>query len=197
MNYQEEAFIEFTFKGDFRNIKLLVKNGVDFKVAENWAARIAAKNGHLEILSFLIESGVTHEELSIKNTLALACVNKQYEVVQYLITASNAYKNDSSAVQWTASNGDTKMISILLGYCINLNWIFVSAAKEGHLQFIKFLLDNEINTHDNEFKMTFNNAILARRFEIADYLYMNSYVSRDMIQDNLFDKYDIWKIDKK
>jgi hypothetical protein len=190
MTRQEENFIEKCFANDLKSIKFLIKNRVDIAVSEYWGYRIAATNGFLELLSYLYSIDNNHSDIAKSGILAWTSVARKKNIIKYIIDLSDEYKNDSSAIQWTAANGDIEMMEILLGYFDEYNWIFVSAAKNGHLNMISFLLDNDIDKLDKEFSLTFNNAVLSRKKSVADLLLHRNAFSRNEINDGIWEKYE-------
>ena len=50
-------FVEGSYKGYERLIRLLIKQGVDVHVCEDGALRLASEKGHLGIVRFLLEKG--------------------------------------------------------------------------------------------------------------------------------------------
>lgn len=59
----------------------------DLRACDNWALRFACRNGHLDVVKFLLNRGLWGEDLSALNNYALrwACQMNHLEVVQALV----------------------------------------------------------------------------------------------------------------
>ena len=188
MTRQQEYFIESCFINDIQMVKTLVKNKVNVSGQNYWGHRICATRGFLELLTFLYQVDSNHKEISKSGILAWAAASQQYDVVKLIISSSDEYKNSSSALQWVAAKGDVEMMIMLITYCEKLDWIFVSAARNGHVPMIEFLLDNGIENLDSQFNLTFNNAILSYKKKVADLL-----LNRGVVVESQIEK-DIWRM---
>lgn len=149
MTDQEKSFIESCFKGNLRSIKTCVKHGVNIHLENNWCIDIAARNGHSDIVVYFLENGISHKTASEKMVLAYSCNAQNLELVKYLIKASDEYKNETSALQWTAAKGNLPIMELLLGYFDDFNGIFCSAASTGKVELLQFLIDNDLHNLDN------------------------------------------------
>ena len=149
MTDQEKSFIESCFEGSLRFIKTCVKHGVDIHVENDWCIDIAARKGYSKIITYFLNNGISHESAAKKMVLAYTCDAQDLELVKYLITKSDAYKNETSALQWTAAKGNIPIMELLLGYFNEFNGIFCSAASTGQIELIQFLIDNNLQDFDS------------------------------------------------
>lgn len=149
MTDQEKSFIESCFEGNLRSIKMCVKHGVDIHVANDWCIDIAARKGYSKIVIYFLENGISHESAAKKMVLAYTCDAQALELVKYLIGKSDEYKNETSALQWTAAKGNLPIMELLLGYFDEFNGIFCSAASTGQVELLQFLIDNDLQDLDS------------------------------------------------
>ncbi|WP_028283573.1 MULTISPECIES: ankyrin repeat domain-containing protein [Flavobacteriaceae] len=149
MTDQEKSFIESCFEGNLRFIKTCVKHGVDIHVANDWCIDIAARKGYSKIVTYFLENGISHESAAKKMVLAYTCDAQDLELVKYLIGKSAEYKNETSALQWTAAKGNLPIMELLLGYFNEFNGIFCSAASTGQVTLLQFLIDNDLHNLDS------------------------------------------------
>ena len=100
-------------------------------------------------ITYFLNNGISHESAAKKMVLAYTCDAQDLELVKYLITKSDAYKNETSALQWTAAKGNIPIMELLLGYFNEFNGIFCSAASTGQIELIQFLIDNNLQDFDS------------------------------------------------
>lgn len=148
MTIQEKNFIESCFDGNLKSIKTCIKHGVDIHVEDDWCIEIASRKDHHQIILFLLENGISHVSAAGKSLLAFACINENFDLLRYLIKNSNAYKNDKAAISWAASTGNVNIVEYLMGYVNNYGGVFCRAAEKGHINILKFLIDNDIQELD-------------------------------------------------
>ena len=102
--------------GYWEVFKFLVKNGVIISMDDDYALRLASRNGHLEVVKFLVENG------------------------------ADIHTYGDYALQVAADKGDLKMVKFSVGYGANVraddDWAFRVAAENGHLEVVKFLVEN-------------------------------------------------------
>jgi len=124
-----------------RKIKQLIKEGADPKAGGSEALRLAAENGHLEIVKLLIP--VSDPKALDSNALRCAATKGHLEIVKLLIPMSDPKSLDSNALRWAAANGHLEIVKLLIpvsdpkaggSYALQL------AATKGHLEIVKLLI---------------------------------------------------------
>jgi ankyrin repeat protein len=149
MDAQEKSFIEACFEGNLRSIKTTIKYGVNIHVENDWCIDIVARKNYPKIVTFLLDNGITHESAAKNIVLAYTCEHGNYKLAKLLIDSSDAYKKDHMAIQWAAAKGNLKLVELLLGYMDDFNGLFCRTASTGQNEVIQFLIDNEIQNHDD------------------------------------------------
>lgn len=109
----------------------------------NWAIRIAAKNGHFEVVKLLLEMRMAHPE-SFRGIDPAA--------------------NDNYAIRKAAAKGHLEVVRVLLAMKVahpelfkeidpaaNGNYAIMGASNNGHLEVVKVLLAMKESDTDNEF----------------------------------------------
>jgi len=66
----ETQLINACKKGDLKAVEIYVKNGSTITFSNNFLLDLAATNGHLELVAFLIENGAEFENLSFTKKCA-------------------------------------------------------------------------------------------------------------------------------
>lgn len=91
--------------------------GADLHAENDYACRMASKNGHIEVLKYLIEHEADSHAAD-ENALSLAAKNNQLDVVEYLLTAcaADVHANQESALQMAFEGGHLKMVQLLVKY---------------------------------------------------------------------------------
>lgn len=156
--------------GRYHEVTSLIENGLDIFLAEgvqiksyesehNTPLHLAALNGHLEIVKFLIKSGANVNARNRKNQtpLHMAVHNAHRLIVEYLIlNQANIDVLDSEGdtpLAWAAYKGQLSIASQLIHLSANidiknnlgntpLHW----AADEGHLEIVKLFVSHSANT---------------------------------------------------
>lgn len=134
-------FIECAEDGDFEKTKELVDQGVDVNAANSNGASalmLASFNGHHKVAFYLLDhkANVRHTDSGGFNALMLACesASPDLKLVRRLLTLGsdvNAYSNGKSTALMTA-------------------------AKSGHLEIVKLLIENgaSINVANSDHRVT-------------------------------------------
>ena len=124
-----------------KKIKQLIKEGADPKINNNYALRLAATKGHLEIVKLLIP--VSDPKSLDSEALRLAAENGHLEIVKLLIPVSDPKSLGSYALRWAAAEGHLEIVKLLIpvsdpkaGGSNALRW----AVAEGHLEIVKLLI---------------------------------------------------------
>ena len=172
LSNQEKSFIEACIKGNMKGVKSCHKHDVDIGVEDNWAMHIGVINGNFELVKWLLENGVSHEQAAEKYLLGYSCQYQNLLFVEDLTRSSVCYKNDQYAFSWTASLGNVEIGELLLGY-LNMEKLgggFIRAAEAGKIKFLDFLIANNIQDHDSSSKRAVYWAAEKGHWETVDYL---------------------------
>ena len=140
------------------------------------ALRLAANNGHLPIVKYLIEKGID-SPLNHENALKWAAQTGQLEIVKYLIeknTDYHMYKDE--ALQAAAVNGYLETAKYLVENGANIHANHESAlkwsARFGQLESVKYLIEKGADLHyDNEDAL--RRAVEDEHLDVAKYLIEN------------------------
>ncbi|PGH04877.1 hypothetical protein AJ79_06962 [Helicocarpus griseus UAMH5409] len=128
----------------------------------NWAARFAldtaAAGGKLEVVQYLLQS-IKPEWLNLE-----AVSNNHIEIVKLLLDAGADPYTESgfnrSSLYLAAENGSLELVKILVGYGMLTSGIHNSlfplkvAVKKGHLDVVRFLLENGAVAHKSHYLET-------------------------------------------
>jgi ankyrin repeat protein len=137
------------------------KNGVEALIA-------AARNGKLDMVSCLLESGVDINGVispSVSTPLMIAAENGYMDVVKLLIEkgASIEGNNGAAALVAAAKVGDIQVVRLLLEKNVPVDALITGnplypnpqtplmvAAQEGHIEIVKRLLQKRANVNSND-----------------------------------------------
>jgi ankyrin repeat protein len=194
MTDQEKAFIESCIKGDLKSIKTCINYNVDVNIENSWGIEVAARNNHSMIVKHLLENGVTNQAAANKKILAQSINHNNLELANYLINRSEEYKNDTMALQWAATNGNIEAITLLLPYIKDLRWVYCYAAKNGHIDLIHYLNDNNIYNYDSAIDLVLNWAAHGRKWNIITLLVKENIVNYETLVKKERIKYEDWML---
>ena len=133
------------YNGDIHKLKQLVAQGADFRVNTNEAFRIAAGNGHLHIIKYLVEEN----DVSISDmpdyAISWAANYGYIDVVKYIVErAGFRWADGSRACRWAAENGHLEMVRYLLSVGADFrsynDWACRWSAINGHLELAAYLV---------------------------------------------------------
>ena len=117
----------------------------DLRAKEDKALRMAARNGHRELVKYLLEQGA---DLHAENdeALQLAAVNGHLEVVKYLLEqGADLHTENDRVLRWAAEYGHLQVVKHLVEQGADLhaydNLVLRLAAEKGHLEVVKYLLE--------------------------------------------------------
>ncbi len=158
---------------------------------------IAAKNGNVELVKFLLDAGV---DLEIEGTLGESTTGTAFffakmnyvdtpyykeeyaEIIDLLINAGAKDVVSETALMIVAKNGNLKEVKKLIENGTNVDDVnysgytpLILASQNGHLEVVKFLISKgaDIDAGDNDFEQGFNSlmhASLAGHFEVVKFL---------------------------
>jgi len=138
-------------KGGLAKVKSLINAGMDVNTRDNYgmiALVNASRNGHTEIVKFLIDNGA---DKSYFEDALIATSN--IDIVKLLIdygvdiNASNRYYNN--ALTLAAVYGYSDIVKLLIENGANINYAgeegstaLMNASSQNHIEIVKLLLDN-------------------------------------------------------
>jgi hypothetical protein len=147
---------------------------------------LAAENGHLEILRYLVEESGQVIDLTADDSYPLrwSAENGYLSVVRYLIEDSgqlvDATINDNFALRYAACNGHLDVVRYLIedsGQPVDVtakdNWALQFAASNDHLPVVQYFIEEsgqpiDVFANDNELLRTAAETSLS--FELRTYL---------------------------
>ena len=132
-----------------RGVALALEKGASSRTKKE-AVKIAAKNGHLQIIKLLIEKGVNN----------ITGVNIHYKKDDALCAA--AYHGHLEVVKYLVENG------AIVDAAHNRPLAFAASCYTGHLPVVKFLVENGASIQDAE--QNHSRWKFIRNKEVKDYL---------------------------
>ncbi len=164
--------------GNLLLVRELVNTGADVNFEDEFELTplmVAAKEGHAEVVSFLVSEGA-----NTAGAMMLAAEAGKREVVETLLKLGG---DSSGAIAAAVSAGNLDVTKLLLTQKSDVNEIhtdesgysatlLILAAASGHIEIVKLLLDKgaDPNLTDNEGKTARDNAEKAEHPEIGDVL---------------------------
>ena len=138
MTTSEVILQEAVNNGDLDTAKKLVRQGADVNADDDQAIRIAASNGDLKMVKFLINNDA--DEYA---ALLVAAEAKKLDIVLYLVSERELDPDeyDHGAIKTAAAHGDIDMIKLLLDYGGDAIAALDAANLGGQLEAIKEILE--------------------------------------------------------
>jgi hypothetical protein len=133
-------------KKDLRKLETwhwLKGKNVNITVGYDYALRWAARNGHFEIVKFLLENGANVNAME-DYALCSAAENGHFEIVKFLLeNGANVNVLDDYSLRWAARNGHFEIVKFLLENGANVHackdYALRHAAANGHLEIVEYL----------------------------------------------------------
>ena len=102
---KNDAVIEVSKNGHLEVVKYLVSQGADIKTRDNYAVRWASRNGHLEVVKYLVSQGA---DIKTRDNYAViwASRNRHLEVIKYLVSQGADIKDQNNKAVRLASTND-------------------------------------------------------------------------------------------
>jgi len=170
-NGEYESDIPFYAAGycDPEALAYFVSQGFDLTQQdedENSLLWIASSTGNLEVVKYLIESGVSLDfsnyESLLFDPLKISVVNNHYETTKFLLE-QGAQFNIDEALGYDGSIGD------LFSGKMKANDSFQGAAQNGNIEMIKLLEDNGFPMDENTYYRALKIAIVYNQREVIKY----------------------------
>jgi ankyrin repeat protein len=194
-----KLLIESAALGELSLVKYALKNGAYLHFFQDGAVSLAAGEGHLDIVKYLVNLGSGIPPYS----LIEAAANGHFKVVKYLIEEKNVipteialtrailfgrtdivryliergvdiHTENDYALRWAAKNGDLELVKFLMNFGANIHaendFALLWAVENGHFDIVRYLVEHGADIY------TYNKKALqiAKEFkhqEIYDYLF--------------------------
>ena len=146
-------------------------NIVNDNASYDTALQMACRNGHIDAVKYLVESGIFNN-LPDLNILLEVVENRHIEIATYLLSNENIFGTNicdihcdyDCAFRLTVQMNNTEMTKLLVKYGADINvfdgYPLIHAAKMGFLDIVKLLLTLDIDIHTIPFAIdaaTINN----------------------------------------
>lgn len=120
--------------GDIGVFHKMVQEGKDIKFESGIALPLAAQNGHLDLVKFLVEHGLKPNECN--NTISV----NHAEVLQYLLDNGSDPGRDHASIIWAsaAAKKNLKIMDTISKYCDKKQYKIPDRAKELALEWIGY-----------------------------------------------------------
>lgn len=183
----EEALIKACCSNDLEAVKESIKNGAkDF----NQGAYICVSFGHLNIIKYLIEKGADNY-CDIFNR---ACEYAQLDIVEFMI--SKGIPVSTNTLVSACKGGSLDILRMIIDHAerngveLDLGEGFTEACSEGHIDIVKYLINNYSNYDDYflDIEEGFYCACNTGQLELVKYLmchniYFHYYpIAKEMLQ---------------
>jgi hypothetical protein len=132
-------------------IEKLVKKGANIHAGDDCVLRVAAQNGHLNVVKYSVKNGADIHSGG-DHALRWASNNGHLNIVKYLLkNGANIHAWDDYALRYAASNGHLNVVKYLVKNGADIHavgdYALRYAAIDGHLDVVKYLVENGANIH--------------------------------------------------
>ncbi|RKX25339.1 MAG: hypothetical protein DRP47_09960, partial [Candidatus Zixiibacteriota bacterium] len=134
-NIAKKAYISKINELYDTNITSHIDRGVDIAADDNYATKSASKNGHLDVVKYLVEHGA---DVTVDDDYAVrwASKNGHLDVVKYLVEQGvDVTTNGNCAIRCASDNGRLGMIKYLVEHGADVttddNYIVRRASENG------------------------------------------------------------------
>lgn len=117
--------------------------GVDLHADNDFALRLAAKGGYLDVIKYLVEQKA---DIRVDNDYVLCCaaMNGHLEIIKYLVKlGANIHAWSECPLRFAASNGHPEVVKYFAELGSNIHACcddsLYSATKNGHLEVVEYL----------------------------------------------------------
>ena len=152
-NILNKMLIKMTKEGSLKGVSMMVSKGANILARNDVALRWASKNGHLEIVKYLVEQGADiHTQIDVNDALIKAILNGHLEVVRYLIEhGADIHAQNDSALRWASHNGHLEVVKHLVEHGADVHaeddHALRLASEHGHLDIVKYLTEHGADVH--------------------------------------------------
>jgi ankyrin repeat protein len=159
---EQQKFLKACRTNDIQTLQSLDYSRINIHAYDEYAFRYACRNGHLDIVKFLLTLEPDHVRIDIhtydEHAFLYACRNGHLDVVKFLLTLEPYYGRidihimDEEAFRWACYNGHLDIVKFLLTLepdhgRIDIHacgeWAFLLACQNGHLDVVKYLISLE------------------------------------------------------
>lgn len=135
---------------DVLAVEKSIGDGANIHAKDEAALRLAARNGHIDIVKFLVAQGADiHADDD--DALRVAAEFGQLDIVRYLVDqGADVHARDDFALRWAASKGHLDIVKFLVrkgadihaeGENGDIPCAFSRAAERGHLDIVIYLFE--------------------------------------------------------
>ncbi len=129
-----DVLIDYVWDGDFDGVQQTISQGAEITAEVLY---VAATRGYIDIVRFIVESGVDLDAKHNGSTSLISASNSgHFIVVKYLV-------ENGCDINLETNSGDTALIC---------------ATREGNLDIVEYLISKGAYINDNDKKMIFNNS---------------------------------------
>lgn len=158
-------------KGDLHIAKYLNKF-VEDEIDKGWALVKSAESGHLEVVKYLVDSGMP--TCYITSAFLEASYKEQLNTVKYLVgKGADIHEEDDKALRFAATHGHLDMVKCLVEQKANIHATddiaLRSATHKGQVDVIAFLVNSDANVNARQGE-ALRNAVRQCPFETVELL---------------------------
>lgn len=140
-NFKYEIFTWAAVKGHIQLVNMAFSMGINDMIRIDRAIMLAATNGHLEVVKFLIAAGADPKN---HQSLINASQNGHLDVVKFLVEqGANVTARDDAAVRYAAFDGHLEIIKFLIANGADFqaadNYAIDHALASGHMETVHYL----------------------------------------------------------
>ena len=141
------GLVEAASLGTLALVRYFLKLGADLHAMDEEALYLAADNGHLDVVKYLVELGADNEY-----ALKLVARDGHLDIVKYLVEqGADIHARDEDALRSAAMNGHLDVVKYLVELGANIHArneeALVVAAGNGHLDVVEYLVELGANLH--------------------------------------------------
>ena len=170
----EELIRYAVTEGDLNFFKNLYNTNINIHMKEEFALRLSAEFGRLDLVQFLIEHGsYVHAENDA--ALILSAKNGHFEIIKYLVeqAAADIHVSGGCALTQSASNGHIDIVKYLLKLGANVHTkeesALIISSKHGHFETLKCLIENGADFRVDNYR-PFRNSVILGHLDFIKYL---------------------------
>jgi ankyrin repeat protein len=153
---KEYALEWASFYGKLNLVKKTISEGANINCSRGCALQMAIRNGHYDIVIYLVESG-TLDILNEENILMEAIENNQINILKYFLDDKNIFGVKICNVHCSfdlplriaIEMGSLEVVELLIKYGADINvfdgYPLIISAKFGHFEIVELLIRTGVN----------------------------------------------------